>query len=576
MTEPASGPTAMVPAKIAEIDTALHRLDANKAHWTATPTAERVALLKRVRAGVLDQADAWVEAALKLKALPTNSPLAGEEWSSGPWVMLTTVDLLVETLSHADDARFVDGFPQRTTRTGQLAVEVFPRTIFDRLLMSGVTAEVWMEPGVDRAGLVSTMGRRACTSDALEGKLSLVLGAGNISSIAPLDALHKLFTDDSVVILKLNPVMDSLAGVFGRMLAPLIEAGVLEIVSGGADVGAYLTSHPLVETIHITGSGLSHDAIVFGAGADGAARKAEASPLNIRPITSELGGVSPTIVVPGRWTAADLRFQAEHVATQKLHNAGFNCVATQVLILPADWDQADAFEHEIRLAIERAPQRALYYPGAGDRLSRYAGRFPGEGATDRLVTTLGTDPEADAWVCGTEVFGPAMSILRLSGATALAYLETAVAFANDRLQGTLAANLIVDPAAEKQFGAGFEDAIARLKYGTVAINAWSGLGYLLTQTPWGGYPGYTLSDVQSGIGFVHNAYMFGKAQRSLVRAPFRPFPRNVLHGDFSLLPRPPWFVTNRNAARVAKGLVDFHAAPSWFKLPRIFAHALTG
>ena len=82
MTEPASGPTAMVPAKIAEIDTALHRLDASKALWKATPTAERLALLKRIRAGVLDQADAWVEAALRLKALPADSPLAGEEWSS--------------------------------------------------------------------------------------------------------------------------------------------------------------------------------------------------------------------------------------------------------------------------------------------------------------------------------------------------------------------------------------------------------------------------------------------------------------------------------------------------------------
>ena len=37
----------------------------------------------------------------------------------------------------------------------------------------------------------------------------------------------------------------------------------------------------------------------------------------------ELGGVSPTIVLPGRWKDADLRFQAEHVASQKLGNGGF-------------------------------------------------------------------------------------------------------------------------------------------------------------------------------------------------------------------------------------------------------------
>jgi len=366
MTKPPSEPIGIASAKVAELDVALQRLDASKTRWPAASTTERIALLKRVRAGVLDQAETWVDVALKLKALPVDSPLAGEEWSSGPWVMLTTVDLLLETLSQADNPLFVEGFPTRTTRSDQLAVEVFPRTLFDRLLMSGVTAEVWMEPGVDQAGLASTMGRQACSSAALEGKLSLVLGAGNISSIAPLDALHKLFTDDSVVLLKLNPVMDPLADVFVQIMAPMTAAGVLEIVSGGADVGAYLTGHPMIETIHITGSGLSHDAIVFGPGADGAARRAEASPLNIRPITSELGGVSPTIVVPGRWSAADLRFQAEHVATQKLHNSGFNCVATQVLILPADWDQVDAFEHKLRLAVDLIPVRGQDQHLGGD------------------------------------------------------------------------------------------------------------------------------------------------------------------------------------------------------------------
>lgn len=435
-----------------------------------------------------------------------------------------------------------------------------------------------MEPGVDRSSLPATMGPAACTDPALEGKLSLVLGAGNITSIAPLDALHKLFTDDSVVMLKLNPVLASLDGVFGRILEPLIAPGFLRIATGGADVGAYLARHALIETVHITGSEQSHNAIVFGAGAEGKARRAEASPLNIRPITSELGGVGPTIVVPGRWTNADLKFQAEHVATQKLHNAGFNCVAVQVLILPEAWDQADAFEQEVRRAIARAPGRAHYYPGVEDRMKDYGARFSLDAApaSERIVTRLGSDPKVDAYVGATEVFGPALSILRLPGTTPLAYLEAAVDYANDRLHGTLAANLIVDPRAEKALGPAMEDMVARLKYGTVAINAWSGLGYLLTQTPWGGYPGHTLADVQSGIGFVHNAYMFGRAQRSVVRAPFRPFPRNLRHGDLSLLPRPPWFVTNRNAAKVARGLMHFQAAPSWFKLPGIFADALTG
>lgn len=566
----------------AALEAALVVLDDNRSRWRETPTAERLDMLKAIRANVVDQAEAWVDLALKRKGLAADSPLAGEEWSSGPWVTLTTVDRLIESLSHAKDPDFAAGFPSRTTTTDQLAVEVFPRSLFDRLLMSGVSAEIWMEPGLERDWLAATMGDpSACSTAALTGKLSLVLGAGNITSIAPLDALHRLFVDDSVVILKLNPVLESLAPVFERVLEPLISAGVLRIVTGGTEVGAWLANHPQVQTLHITGSGQSHDTIVFGPGPDGERRRAQASPLNTRPITSELGGVSPTIVMPGRWTAADLRYQAEHVATQKLHNAGFNCVAAQVLILHDDWDQADSFEAEVRAAIQRAPARPLYYPGTTERLGQYGARFEGSrseavSGSDRLVTRMGSDEVADGYVCSTEVFAPAMSILRLPGASVSAYLDAAVAFANDQLHGTLAANIIIDPQAEKTLGKAFETALSRLRYGTVGINAWSGLGYLLTQTPWGGYPGATIDDVQSGVGFVHNVYMFSKAQRSIVRAPFRPFPRNLLHGDFSLLPRPPWFVTNRQAGKVAKALVNFQARPGWHKLPGIFAHALRG
>ena len=575
MTDPAPTFAPLDPAVTAPLDAALAVLKDDQPRWTAMPTAERIALLRQVRTRLIADADAWVDLAARRKGLEPDSPLIGEEWSSGPWVTLLTIDLMIEGLSHLGDPDFVQGFPGRRTRTGQLAVEVFPRSIFDHLLLSGVKAEIWMEPGVDRAGLAATRGPAAASDPDLREKVSLVLGAGNITSIAPLDALYKLFTDDSVVLLKLNPVLESLAPVFERILEPLIKPGFLRIVTGGADVGGYLARHPVVQTLHITGSEQSHNAIVYGPGPEGEHRRAESSPLNFKPITSELGGVGPTIVAPGRWTDADLRFQAEHIATQKLHNAGFNCIAVQVLILPEAWKQADAFEHEVRQAIARAARRPLYYPGTEERLKAYGDRFAAP-TGDRLMARLGHDAAADAYAASTEVFGPALAVVRLSGDTPLAYLQGAADYANDRLHGGLAANIVIDPKTERALGAGLEDVVARLRFGTVAINAWSGLGYLLTQTPWGGWPGQPLNDVQSGIGFVHNAYMFGAAQRSVVRAPFRPFPRNLLHGEFALLPRPPWFVTNRNAAKVARGLMDFQARPSWLKLPGIFANALTG
>ncbi|MFN8086331.1 MAG: aldehyde dehydrogenase family protein [Microbacterium sp.] len=130
-------------------------------------------------------------------------------------------------------------------------------------------------------------------------------------------------------------------------LAPLIEPGFLRIVTGGGDVGAYLTRHPDIAHVHITGSEATFRAIVPG--------------LSV-PITAELGGVSPIIIVPGEWSRADLRYQAEHVVTMRLHNSGHNCIAGQVVILSRDWPQRAEFLDELRAAHDRAPRPAGLVP----------------------------------------------------------------------------------------------------------------------------------------------------------------------------------------------------------------------
>ena len=70
--------------------------------------------------------------------------------------------------------------------------------------------------------------------------------------------------------------------------------------------------------------------------------------------------------------------------------------------------------------------------------------------------------------------------------------------------------------------------------------------------------------------------LFDKTERAVVEAPFRPFPRNVLSFSFTLLPRPPWFITNRKGGILGKLLVAFQHRPSLLKMPRIFLNALLG
>ncbi len=150
-----------------------------------------------------------------------------------------------------------------------------------------------MRPGVGVEQVRATAGLAQRAPGHTRG-VALVLGAGNITSIAPLDVLHQLYAENRVVVLKLNPLLDDLAPVLDRIFAPFIRRDLVRIVTGGAPEGTYLAEHPGIAAVHMTGSAATHDAIVFGPGAVGTARKAAGEPRLAKPITSELGGVSPS------------------------------------------------------------------------------------------------------------------------------------------------------------------------------------------------------------------------------------------------------------------------------------------
>ncbi|MFD0381917.1 aldehyde dehydrogenase family protein [Streptomyces stramineus] len=411
-------------------------------------------------------------------------------------------------------------------------------------------------------------GPRRCAPGRARGPggVCLVLGAGNVNSIAPLDVLYQLFASDAVVLLKLNPVNEYLAPVLEEVFAPFVARGFVRVTTGDAAVGAALVADPAVTRVHVTGSAATHDAIVFGPGPEGAARKAAGRPLLDKPVTSELGGVGPVVVLPGAWSRADLRYQARHVAAQKLGNNGFNCAAVQVVVLPEHWAAREAFLDELRAALRAAPARASYYPGAGERRARAAAGHPDAELLDaaEVPRTLlpGVVATADDAAFRTEFFGPVLAVTTLPGRTAAEFLDRAVEFCNSSLAGTLGAGIIGHPRTLRRLGPRLEEAVARLRYGTVGVNCWTALGYALPRAVWGAHPGHTLTDVGSGIGVVNNALRLPRAERTVVTGPFRPVPRSLLTGQWSTAPVPPWFVDNRTAHRTGRLLMDFTARPS--------------
>jgi aldehyde dehydrogenase (NAD(P)+) len=568
----------MTSVDTSKLDTKIEVLRDHADEWAQLPVARKIDMLRTSRTNLGRCSKRWVDASVVGKQIDPDSPWVGEEWVSGPWALAGGIGGYIETLGAVAAGKSPSIAGVRKGPGGRLLVPVYPTNIFDRLLMSGVTIDIWMEPGVDEKYLTDHMATFYRKADP-KGAVSLVLGAGNINAIAPMDALYRLLAFGEVVLLKMNPINEYLAEILAEVFEPFVSGGFLRVVRGGADVGAYLTRHPGIDAIHITGSAATHDVIVFGPGDDGRRRKLRGEPVLDKPITSELGGVGPVVVVPGPWTAADLRYQAEHVATMKFHNAGCNCIAAQVLVLAAEWELRDAFLDEIRKVFAELPQRAAYYPGTAERQSTLTAAHPAAesfgGDVPRTLIT-GLDPSSDDVCFSFEVFGPALAETSLPGVGAQSFLERAVAFCNDSLEGTLGATILVHPKTARELGPALDQALADLRYGAIGVNGWNAGAFLLAQSTWGAYPGHTLTDVGSGIGVVHNTFLLEKTEKAVIRQSFYPFPRSWLHGDPALLPKPPWFVTNRTADTTARRVAEFACDPGWSHIPGIFVSALRG
>ena len=358
------------------LDKAIQELQANKDAWMHVTIRERIALLTQLVQDFTAISPHWVAACAKAKGLDPNSPLVGEEWGAGVWPLIRNLLQLKQALMSLDKKGQPTLPGPVTTRVdGQVVVQIFPTAAYDRIFFPGITVKTWMQPGVTRETLADT---QAVTYQhkSEHGKVALVLGAGNVASIGPMDILYKLFVEDQVVLFKANPINDYLGPLIEESFQSLVSAGYLRLIYGGADVGAYLCQHTGIDEIHITGSDKTFDAIVFGPGPEGAKRKESRQPLLHKRVSGELGNVSPLIVVPGPWSASDLNYQAEQIVSSLTNNAGFNCNATRVIIQHAEWPLRNQLTQQIRYMLAQVPPRKAYYPGAQQRQQAFVAAHP--------------------------------------------------------------------------------------------------------------------------------------------------------------------------------------------------------
>jgi acyl-CoA reductase-like NAD-dependent aldehyde dehydrogenase len=371
----------------------------------------------------------------------------------------------------------------------------------------------------------------------------------------------------SVIYIKLNPVNDYLLPIFTQVFEPFISRGFMIITEGDMEASKYLTEHEGFQQIHLTGSNYTYENIVYGRTLSDKERSLKTLPkINKKPITTELGNVTPIIVHPGNWSRAEIRHQAKKIVTAKLNNSGFNCIAAQVIILPKNWKHTDKLKRDIKYYLKKVGDTTSYYPGASENLNDLVQTENYDQINNLSCSTpfLVSDLNLEKEYANKEVWSTALYFQELPYSTYENFCSKAVDYVNNHLWGNLGVTVLIKNHKKKTNQGILNTYIEELKYGTVAINEWSALGFVIPTLPWGGYPGNKDNDIQSGQGYVHNALLFESPQKGIVYSRFR----------LSPLIDPPWFVTNKKAHRIFRHLTYYQATKSKINLIKLIFSTL--
>src|SRR6476469_1791091 len=131
------------------LDLALEDLRSGAPRWAELPLRAKIAMLQALPPRILDVAPRMAAAATEAKGIASTSAWVAEEWTTNIWVLVQAINTKILVLNRVlagDEPVTADAVHTRSD--GQVVVDVFPATGYDRLLLNGYKAPVWIEPGV--------------------------------------------------------------------------------------------------------------------------------------------------------------------------------------------------------------------------------------------------------------------------------------------------------------------------------------------------------------------------------------------------------------------------------------------
>lgn len=344
----------------------------------------------------------------------------------------------------------------------------------------------------------------------------LIIGPWNYPMQLVLAPLVGALAAGNAAVLKPSEVSAATSRVLARLIPEYLDPEAVSVVEGGVEASTDLLTQPFDHIFYTGGERVGK--IVMRAAAE-----------HLTPVTLELGGKSPAVVVGG-----DLRAAARRIAYGKFMNAGQTCVAPDyVLTTPAAAPVlAAALADAVKDFYGADPRASADYGRiiSEQHLDRLAGLLDGGtvvsgGRHDRaeryLEPTILRDVDAASELMQEEIFGPLLPIVEVED------LDAAIAFIAARPH-PLAAYVFTDRDAElERFTNG-------VQAGGIAQNVCT-IQLAVPGLPFGGVGASGTGSYhgkQSFLTFSHLQPVFSKPSRMdtlrLAYPPFGPLKRKLL------------------------------------------------
>ncbi|MCW0190781.1 MAG: aldehyde dehydrogenase [Rhodococcus sp.] len=258
----------------------------------------------------------------------------------------------------------------------------------------------------------------------------------NFPSLLAMMKIAPALASGCTVVLKPSPetLLDAFVLAEAAMEAGL-PAGVLNIITGGPEIGKYLVAHPGVHKVAFTGSTPAGRHIGATCGQ------------LLRPVSLELGGKSAAVILDD----ADLDATMAGLATASLINTGQTCYASTRILAPVGryeevLDAVTAMVESLPVGDPLDPTTfigPLVSAGQRERVESFIAAGTAEGAR---ITTGGSRPRtlergwfldptvfgnvsANHTIATEEIFGPVLSVIPYTDEA------QAIAIANDSEYG---------------------------------------------------------------------------------------------------------------------------------------------